>query len=78
MPLPPTLQLGSQGRDVARLQIALARLGLHQAPVTGVYDEQTRASVQNFQATVGGTGDPEGVFGPATRAALTAVLLGRR
>jgi len=76
-PDPPTLQVGSQGPDVATLQESLNRLGMLQAPPTGNYDDQTWAAVRTFQASVGGTGDPEGVFGPATRSALTAVLLSR-
>lgn len=76
-PDPPTLQVGSQGPDVAALQESLNRLGMLQAPPTGTYDDQTWAAVRSFQASVGGTGDPEGVFGPATRSALTAVLLSR-
>jgi len=76
-PDPPTLQVGSQGPDVATLQQALNRLGMLQAAPTGNYDDQTWAAVRTFQASVGGTGDPDGVFGPATRSALTAVLLSR-
>jgi hypothetical protein len=76
-PDPPTLQVGSQGPDVAALQESLTRLGMLQSPPTGSYDDQTWAAVRAFQGSVGGTGDPEGVFGPATRSALTAVLLSR-
>ena len=76
-PDPPTLQVGSQGPDVATLQESLNRLGMLQSPPTGSYDDQTWAAVRAFQGSVGGTGDPEGVFGPATRSALTAVLLSR-
>jgi Putative peptidoglycan binding domain len=61
---------GSQGAQVLLLQQALARLGLFAGPPTGVYDAQTLAAVQNFQARAGVTADPPGVAGPATLQAL--------
>jgi hypothetical protein len=61
---------GAQGPQVARLQAALAALGFYQGQPTGTYDEPTRAAVQAFQAQAGVTGDPPGVAGPATLAAL--------
>jgi hypothetical protein len=65
---------GSQGAQVFLLQQALAQLGLLQGPPTGVYDEATRAAVQNFQARAGVTADPPGVAGPATMQALRQAL----
>jgi Putative peptidoglycan binding domain len=65
---------GAQGPQVARLQAALALLGLYQGRPTGTYDEPTRAAVQAFQAQAGVTGDPPGVAGPATLAALAQAV----
>ena len=65
---------GSQGAQVFLLQQGLAQLGLLQGPPTGVYDEATRAAVQNFQARAGVTADPPGIAGPATTQALRQAL----
>ena len=65
---------GAQGPQVARLQAALAALGLYQGQPNGTYDEPTRAAVQAFQAQAGVTGDPPGVAGPATLAALAQAV----
>jgi len=68
------LQPGAQGPAVAQLQQDLAALRFYGGPVTGQYDEPTRAAVQNFQARAGVNGDPPGVAGPATLAALAQAV----
>jgi hypothetical protein len=61
---------GSRGPDVMQLQQDLAALGLYQGQPTGAYDAETRAGVRAFQGGFGVTGDPPGVAGPATLAAV--------
>ena len=61
---------GSRGPRVRQLQQDLAALGLYQGQPTGVYNPETRAGVRAFQGGFGVAGDPPGVAGPATLAAL--------
>ncbi len=70
--MPATIQLGSTGDDVKRLQRALARqLAWNPfGPITGVFDAGLEASVKAFQQANGLTAD--GVVGPATWAKLPA------
>jgi peptidoglycan hydrolase-like protein with peptidoglycan-binding domain len=66
------LQTGDSGPDVADLQTRLDRLI---APtwiaVTGVYDPRTADAVTYVQHLLNVVGDPAGVYGPHTYAALT-------
>jgi hypothetical protein len=68
---PATLSLGATGSDVSDLQTRLDRLFWPTwVPVTGVYDNQTVTGVTYIQQLLHVVGDPPGVYGPATRAAL--------
>jgi peptidoglycan hydrolase-like protein with peptidoglycan-binding domain len=68
--MPATIQLGSTGDDVRRLQRVLARHLLWNpfGPITGVFDATLEGSVKSFQQSNGLTAD--GVVGPATWAKL--------
>ena len=75
--MPPqvrVLRTGDSGSDVADLQVRLDRLI---APtwiaVTGVYDPRTADAVTYVQHLLNVVGDPPGVFGPHTYAALMPV-----
>jgi peptidoglycan hydrolase-like protein with peptidoglycan-binding domain len=70
--LPVTIQLGSTGDDVKRLQRALARqLAWNPfGPITGAFDAGLEAAVKSFQQANGLTAD--GVVGPATWGKLPA------
>jgi hypothetical protein len=68
------LQPGAQGPAVLQLQQDLATLGLYQGQVNGSYDEETRAGVQAFQGGYGVAGDPPGVAGRATLAAIAKAV----
>jgi peptidoglycan hydrolase-like protein with peptidoglycan-binding domain len=57
---------------VRQLQQRLTALGYFNGPVTGFYGPLTRAAVKAFQQAAGLTAD--GVWGPKTKAAVTAAL----
>ncbi|MER5928835.1 peptidoglycan-binding domain-containing protein [Streptomyces sp. NPDC002054] len=65
-----TLRTGATGPEVETLQQALFGQGFTYVSVTGVYDDDTKRGVKQFQRDRSLRGDPAGVFGPATRAAL--------
>ncbi|MFG2874434.1 peptidoglycan-binding protein [Streptomyces sp. NPDC048337] len=65
-----TLRPGDRGPEVRRLQELLFGQGFTYVTVNGVYDGQTRRGVAQLQSDRGITGDPKGVYGPATRAAF--------
>jgi peptidoglycan hydrolase-like protein with peptidoglycan-binding domain len=70
--MPTTIQLGSTGDDVKRLQRVFARsvqIGLND-PITGVFDASLDLVVRDFQSANGLTVD--GIVGPHTWAALPA------
>jgi peptidoglycan hydrolase-like protein with peptidoglycan-binding domain len=70
--MPSTIQLGSTGEDVKRLQRVLARsiqIGLDH-PITGVFDSALDTTVRAVQAELGVPID--GIVGPVTWAALPA------
>ncbi|MCX4776308.1 peptidoglycan-binding domain-containing protein [Streptomyces sp. NBC_01264] len=67
-----TLSPGDRGAEVRALQERLHAQGFTYVSVTGVYDEQTRRGVMQLQQNRSITGDPLGVYGPATRAAFGA------
>ncbi|MEU3061468.1 peptidoglycan-binding domain-containing protein [Streptomyces subrutilus] len=61
---------GDGGAEVRALQERLHGQGFTYVSVTGVYDDRTRRGMAQFQSDRGVTGDPGGVYGPATRAAF--------
>ncbi|POX36134.1 peptidoglycan-binding protein, partial [Streptomyces sp. Ru73] len=64
------LSEGARGPEVAELQRRLAQLDLYAGPADGRYDDGVTAAVARYQRTYGETGDPPGVYGPATRTSL--------
>jgi peptidoglycan hydrolase-like protein with peptidoglycan-binding domain len=65
------LRTGDSGPDVADLQTRLDRLiSPAWIAVTGVYDTRTANAVTYAQQLLNVAGDPPGVYGPATYAAL--------
>jgi hypothetical protein len=67
-----TLKPGDTGAQVKALQRALAALGYTVGKVDGDYGTSTETAVGQFQTAQKLT--PDGVFGPATRAALIKAL----
>ncbi|MET9962845.1 peptidoglycan-binding domain-containing protein [Streptomyces sp. NPDC006326] len=65
-----TLRRGDTGPEVRALQERLYGQGFTYVSVTGVYDDQTWRGVTQLQRDRGIKGDPQGVYGPATRAAF--------
>ncbi|MCY0956059.1 peptidoglycan-binding protein [Streptomyces sp. H27-H5] len=65
-----TLKPGDRGSEVRALQERLHGQGFTYVSTTGVYDEQTRRGVAQLQSDRSITGDPRGIYGPATRAAF--------
>ncbi|MEU9414860.1 peptidoglycan-binding protein [Streptomyces sp. NPDC048272] len=65
-----TLRPGDRGPEVRALQERLLGQGFTYVSTTGVYDGQTRRGVAQLQSDRSITGDPKGVYGPATRAAF--------
>ncbi|MFG1806311.1 peptidoglycan-binding protein [Streptomyces sp. NPDC049040] len=67
---PPVLQVGASGPEVTDLQQRLTEVWVYHGPVDGQYDSGVEKAVATFQIWYGVDGDPSGVYGPATRAAL--------
>ncbi|MFE3996515.1 peptidoglycan-binding protein [Streptomyces goshikiensis] len=65
-----TLRPGDRGAEVRALQERLHGQGFTYVEVNGVYDGPTRRGVAQLQSDRGIGGDPQGVYGPATRAAF--------
>ncbi|MEW2139363.1 peptidoglycan-binding protein [Streptomyces sp. NPDC005409] len=65
-----TLRMGDRGPEVRALQEMLYGQGFTYVSVTGVYDSQTKRGVSQLQRDRSIKGDPPGVYGPATQAAL--------
>ncbi|MGW6710134.1 peptidoglycan-binding domain-containing protein [Streptomyces sp. NPDC054956] len=65
-----TLRPGDRGAEVTDLQERLYAQGFTYVSVTGVYDGQTRRGVLQLQQNRSIKGDPQGIYGPATRAAF--------
>jgi peptidoglycan L-alanyl-D-glutamate endopeptidase CwlK len=63
-----SLQLGSRGVDVARLQLALRNQGFNPGSTDGTFDQGTQAAVLAFQKSEGLLAD--GIVGPRTAFAL--------
>jgi len=69
-----TLSLGDSGPAVVTLQQDLADIWDQYLPANGVYNRRTELDVATFQQMYGVQGDPMGVYGPNTRAAMAQVL----
>ncbi|MFA6457852.1 MAG: peptidoglycan-binding protein [Patescibacteria group bacterium] len=73
-----TIDVGASGEAVTKLQTALRDLGFFAGEISGEYDAATEAAVLAFQTSKGivasAASSGAGVFGPKTRAALTADL----
>ncbi|MEU9131146.1 peptidoglycan-binding protein [Kitasatospora sp. NPDC048540] len=67
---PRVLTVGDTGPDVTALQDLLFGQGFTYVTRTGRFDEATRRGTAQLQSDRGITGDPSGVYGPNTRAAL--------
>ncbi|WP_030384457.1 peptidoglycan-binding domain-containing protein [Streptomyces sp. NRRL S-241] len=67
---PGTLRMGDSGPEVRALQELLHGQGFTYVSVTGVFDNQTKRGVSQLQRDRSIKGDPNGVYGPATRAAM--------
>ncbi|MFJ9547189.1 peptidoglycan-binding protein [Streptomyces erythrochromogenes] len=65
-----TLRMGDSGPEVRALQELLHGQGFTYVSVTGVYDGQTKRGVGQLQRDRSIKGDPQGVYGPNTQAAL--------
>jgi g-D-glutamyl-meso-diaminopimelate peptidase len=59
-----TLSLGSRGPNVKLLQSLLSKIGYNPGSIDGVFGQQTRRAVIDFQVDNGLV--PDGVVGPAT------------
>lgn len=70
--VPATLQRGDTGPAVVDLQNRLKAVRLYYGPADGDYSRQVNDAVARFQFFYRVTGDPQGVYGPHTRAALEA------
>ncbi|WP_236240539.1 peptidoglycan-binding protein [Streptomyces sp. CC228A] len=66
----PTLRLGDRGQEVSELKHRLRQAGAYDGPMHDRYDRDVERAVAAYQQREGVTGDPSGVYGPATRAAL--------
>lgn len=66
----PTLRMGDSGAPVKDLQQRLRRAYVYMGNADGTFDSEVRDAVAMFQFWNAITSDPEGVYGPATRAAL--------
>ncbi|MGW2391886.1 peptidoglycan-binding protein [Streptomyces lydicamycinicus] len=71
---PPTgpivLREGAGGPEVVELQGRLRQLAVYPGPEDGRYDADVRDAVARYQRAYGVAGDPDGVYGAATRASL--------
>ncbi|MFE2360758.1 peptidoglycan-binding domain-containing protein [Streptomyces virginiae] len=65
-----TLRMGDSGPEVRALQEMLYGQGFTYVSVTGVYDGQTKRGVGQLQRDRSIKGDPQGVYGPNTQAAM--------
>ncbi|SEC74020.1 Putative peptidoglycan binding domain-containing protein [Streptomyces misionensis] len=73
----PALRRGDVGPQVADLQFRLWQLNLYQGAFDGVFTRSVENGVRTYQLARGVQGDPAGVYGPATRAALEGETSGR-
>ncbi|WP_328555790.1 MULTISPECIES: peptidoglycan-binding protein [unclassified Streptomyces] len=68
----PTLQRGDSGAEVTELQLRLSQLRMYMRNADGQFDRHLEDAVRWYQWARGITGDPAGVYGPATRKSLEA------
>lgn len=68
------LSLGSQGTYVMLAQSILAKIGFDPGAIDGVFGEQTKQAVMEFQMSRGLT--PDGVIGPDTWQLIERIALG--
>ncbi|WP_257585681.1 MULTISPECIES: peptidoglycan-binding domain-containing protein [unclassified Streptomyces] len=73
----PALRRGDVGPQVADLQFRLWQLNLYEGAFDGVFTRSVENGVRTYQLARGVQGDPAGVYGPATRAALEGETSGR-
>jgi hypothetical protein len=64
------LQLGDNGPEVTDLQQQLTQVWIYHGSADGRYDSGVEKAVAMFQVWYGVQGDPSGVYGASTRAAL--------
>jgi hypothetical protein len=69
---PPVLRPGDDGPEVEELQRRLRQRLFYLGTADGTYDDDVEAAVSTYQTARDITGDPKGVYGKATRAALEA------
>lgn len=69
---PPVLRPGDDGPEVEELQRRLRQRLFYLGTADGTYDDDVEAAVSTYQTARNITGDPKGVYGKATRAALEA------
>ncbi|MFB9393977.1 peptidoglycan-binding protein [Streptomyces coeruleoprunus] len=72
-----SLSRGDRSQAVRDLQHRLRELGLYSGPLHGQYDNNVERAVAAYQERRGISGDPRGVYGPATRTSLEAETSGR-
>ncbi|MFA5527564.1 MAG: peptidoglycan-binding protein, partial [Peptostreptococcales bacterium] len=68
------LQVGSRGTDVMEIQSLLKKIGYNPGQIDGIFGQQTRQAVLNFQRD--NNLIPDGIIGPATWRVLTPLLIG--
>ncbi|MBB5933221.1 peptidoglycan-binding domain-containing protein [Streptomyces zagrosensis] len=69
---PPVLREGDSGPEVAELQDRLRQTWTYGGAADGAYDAGVTDAVHDYQSRHDLAGDPEGVYGPRTRAYLEA------
>lgn len=69
-----TLRLGSRGPNVKLIQSLLVRIGYDPGVIDGIFGQQTREAVREFQLDNGL--EPDGVIGPATWSRFERFLRG--
>ncbi|MCH0539018.1 peptidoglycan-binding protein [Streptomyces sp. MUM 203J] len=74
----PSLSRGDRGQAVSELKHRLREAGVYDGPMHDRYDASVEAAVARYQTARAITGDPRGVYGPTTRAALEAETAGRQ
>ncbi len=70
----PVFRIGSRGPQVMEIQALLKKIGYDPGPIDGIYGNQTKTAVADFQRDNNLTVD--GIIGPQTYNALQPLLLG--
>ncbi len=68
------LRVGSRGTDVMEIQSLLKKIGYNPGPIDGIYGQQTKNAVTQFQRDNGL--DADGIIGPQTYKVLDILLRG--